>query len=64
MNAAMADFRADGVDAEYAHVEARWNSAASEVQSIIRLVKTVLVRNDESAATASTAARNAVQSIG
>ncbi|MFC8039241.1 hypothetical protein ACFUOZ_07790, partial [Paenarthrobacter sp. NPDC057355] len=58
------DFRADGVDTEYQAVETRWNTAADEVKAIITLVRTTLGQNDETATTAATSARNAVQSIG
>ncbi len=64
VNAAMADFLADGVSDEYRVVEQRWNTAATEVQQIITLVRTTMARNDESATTALTQARTAVQSIG
>ncbi|MFJ4029459.1 pore-forming ESAT-6 family protein [Paenarthrobacter sp. NPDC089989] len=64
VNHAMADFRADGVDAEYQAVEARWTSAASEVRAIVALVRSTLAQTDETATTAATAARNAVQGIG
>ncbi|MFF2317389.1 pore-forming ESAT-6 family protein [Arthrobacter sp. NPDC058097] len=64
VNQAMSDFRADGVDAEYQAVEARWGSAAAEVKAIIALVCSTLGLNDETATTASTSARNAVQGIG
>lgn len=61
---AMADFQADGVSDEYAHVEQRWRNAASEVRQIIHLVKQTMVRNDETASTALSRARSAVQGIG
>ncbi|MFJ4030377.1 pore-forming ESAT-6 family protein [Paenarthrobacter sp. NPDC089989] len=64
VNHAMADFRADGVDAEYQAVENRWTSAASEVRSIVALVRSTLARTDDTATTAVSAARNAVQGIG
>ncbi|MFE4196438.1 pore-forming ESAT-6 family protein [Paenarthrobacter sp. NPDC056912] len=64
VNQAMADFRADGVDAEYQAVETRWGAAAAEVRGIIALVRTTLAQNDDTATTAATSARNAVQSIG
>ena len=64
VNAAMADFLADGVSDEYRVVEQRWTTAATEVQQIITLVRTTMTRNDESATTALTQARTAVQSIG
>ncbi|MPZ64125.1 MAG: hypothetical protein GEU83_00890 [Pseudonocardiaceae bacterium] len=64
VNAAMADFQADGVSEEYRTVEQRWNTAATEVRQIIDLVKTTMTRNDESAGTALSRAQSAVQSIG
>ncbi|MFJ4169711.1 pore-forming ESAT-6 family protein [Paenarthrobacter sp. NPDC089714] len=64
VNHAMADFRADGVDAEYQAVEARWTSAASEVRAIVALVRSTLAQTDDTATTAVSAARNAVQGIG
>lgn len=62
--AAMSDFQADGVSDEYAVVEQRWHRAAGEVRQIIDLVKTTLLQNDDSATTAQTRARSAVQAIG
>lgn len=62
--AAMADFEADGVSEEYRTVEQRWNTAATEVRQIIDLVKTTMLRNDETASTALARARSAVQAIG
>lgn len=64
VRAAMADFQADGVSAEYEAVEQRWNRAANEVQQIIALVRTTLSRNDETASSTLSRARSAVQSIG
>jgi len=64
VNTAMSDFTADGVSDDYAVVEQRWNSAATEVQQIIALVKTTMTRNDETATTALSQARTAVQGIG
>lgn len=61
---AMADFRADGVDAEYQAVESRWSAAAQETQAIIALVRSTLGLNDETATAAINSARNAVQGIG
>ena len=62
--AAMADFQADGVSEEYRTVEDRWNRAANEVRQIIDLVKTTMVRNDETAGSTLARARAAVQGIG
>ncbi|GDY33665.1 pore-forming ESAT-6 family protein [Gandjariella thermophila] len=64
VNAAMADFQADGVSEEYRSVEQRWHRAANEVRQIIQLVKTTMARNDETAASTLSQARSAVQSIG
>lgn len=64
VNAAMSDFQADGASEEYRTVEARWNTAATEVRQIIDLVKTTMIRNDETAGTTLSRARAAVQSIG
>ena len=62
--AAMGDFLADGVDEEYRAVEQRWQNAAAEVQQIITLVRTTMAQNDETAGTALSRARAAVQGIG
>lgn len=62
--AAMADFTADGVSDDYAHVEQRWNSAATEVRQIINLVKQTMTLNDETANKTLSQARSAVQGIG
>jgi uncharacterized protein YukE len=64
VNAAMADFQADGVSDDYQVVEQRWHSAATEVQNIITLVRTTLLKNDETATTTLSRARAAVQGIG
>lgn len=64
VNAAMADFNADGVSEDYRAVETRWNNAANEVRQIIDLVKTTMARNDETAGSTLSRARSAVQSIG
>ena len=62
--AAMGDFMADGVDEEYRAVEQRWQNAAAEVQQIITLVRTTMTRNDDTAGTALSRARAAVNGIG
>jgi hypothetical protein len=61
---AMADFQADGVSDEYATVERRWHSAASEVKAIIHLVRTTMSRNDETAGATLSKAKAAVGGIG
>jgi len=62
--AAMSDFQADGVSDDYQNVERRWNSAATEVRTIINLLKTTMTQNDQTAGTTLTNAGNAVASIG
>jgi len=64
VQSAMSDFQADGVSDQYASVEQRWHSAAGEVQAIIGLVRTTMIRNDDTASSTSGKARNAVASIG
>ncbi len=64
VNTAMADFQADGVSDDYQVVEQRWHSAATEVQNIITLVRSTLLKNDETATTTLSRARAAVQGIG
>lgn len=61
---AMADFQADGVSEDYMHVEQRWKSAATEVRQIINLLKQTMTSNDETANSALSRARSAVQGIG
>ena len=60
---AMADFEADGVSDQYAGKEQRWNAAASEVRSIIALVRGTLEQNDATAQSALSRARSAVDLI-
>jgi len=64
VQSAMSDFQADGVSDQYASVEQRWHSAAGEVQAIIGLVRTTMIRNDDTASSTLGKARNAVASIG
>jgi uncharacterized protein YukE len=63
VKAAMADFLADGVSEQYHDKEVKWNSAASEVRSIISLVRTTLQRNDETAQSTLSRAKAAVDGI-
>lgn len=60
VKAAMANFKADGVDAEYHAKEMQWKSAAQEVRQIIALVKTLMGKNDSSATAAQSKAKSAV----
>jgi hypothetical protein len=64
VKAAMADFLADGVADQYHDKEVRWNTAASEVRTIITLIKTTLQQNDDTAQTTLSRARAAVDGIG
>ncbi|MCW2525649.1 MAG: hypothetical protein JWM76_509 [Pseudonocardiales bacterium] len=60
---AMSDFTADGVSDDYHGKETQWHGAANEVQGIIDLLKGTLVKNDDTAGTAQTAAKNAVNNM-
>ena len=64
VNAAMADFQADGVSEDYQAVEMRFKNAANETRNIIRLIKETLNLNDQTASSAGSRARSAVQNIG
>lgn len=64
VKAAMTQFQADGVSDDYQGKEQRWNVAASEVRSIIRLVRQSLEQNDATAQQTLSRARSAVDSIG
>lgn len=63
VKAAMANFTADGVSDEYHGKELQWKSAATEVRSIITLVKTLLTKNDDSATQAQAKAKSAVANM-
>ncbi len=64
VKAAMADFTADGVSDEYHGKELQWKSAATEVRSIITLLKSVLNENDGTAQATLARAKSAVGGIG
>ena len=64
VKAAMADYVADGASEEYHAKEQQWNTVAGEVRGIIRTLRQSLGQNDETASSALTKARNAVNSIG
>ncbi|UGY93031.1 pore-forming ESAT-6 family protein [Streptomyces gobiensis] len=64
VKAAMADFQADGVSEQYHGAEQRWNKSASEVRSIINLLKSTLEKNDGTAQAALKRAKAAVDGIG
>jgi hypothetical protein len=64
VQAAMADYAAEGVSEDYRAKEVRWKNAAGEVRGIIQTLRSSLERNDESAQEALRKARAAVESIG
>ena len=64
VQAAMADYTAEGVSEDYRAKELRWKNAAGEVRGIIQTLRSSLERNDESAQDALRKARSAVESIG
>jgi argininosuccinate lyase len=64
VKAAHADYQADGVSDAYIAVEARWTRVAGEVKGIIHTLRTSLERNDETAQTAISKAKAAVDAIG
>ncbi|WP_341393873.1 pore-forming ESAT-6 family protein [Arthrobacter sp. G119Y2] len=64
VNSAMSDFQADGVSEDYQAVENRFRNAANETRNIIALVKQTLNLNDQTASSAGSRARGAVQNIG
>lgn len=64
VQAAMADYAAEGVSEDYRAKEVRWKNAAGEVRGIIQTLRSSLERNDESAQDALRKARSAVESIG
>ncbi|MGW5343774.1 pore-forming ESAT-6 family protein [Streptomyces sp. HUAS TT3] len=64
VKAAMSDFEADGVSAEYHAKEQRWKNASEEVKNIIRLLRSTLEKNDATARQTQTRAKAAVDNIG
>ncbi|MCA6095442.1 pore-forming ESAT-6 family protein [Streptomyces cinnamoneus] len=64
VKAAMADFKADGVDEQYHGVEMRWNKAATEVRQIITLLRSTMEKNDGTAKSTLAKAKAAVDAIG
>ncbi|MEV0415033.1 MULTISPECIES: pore-forming ESAT-6 family protein [unclassified Streptomyces] len=64
VKAAMADFKADGVDGEYHAKEQRWKNASEEVKNIIRLLRSTLDKNDGTARQTLARAKAAVDGIG
>ncbi|MDG4856787.1 pore-forming ESAT-6 family protein [Streptomyces sp. T-3] len=64
VKAAMAEFQADGVSEEYHGKEVRWNKAANEVREIIKLVRSTMEKNDETARSTLARAKAAVDNIG
>ncbi|MFC7306830.1 pore-forming ESAT-6 family protein [Streptomyces monticola] len=64
VKAAMTEFQADGVSEEYHGKEVRWNKAANEVREIIRLVRSTMEQNDNTAQSTLSRAKSAVDNIG
>lgn len=64
VQAAMADYAADGVSEDYRNKEQRWRAAADEVRNIIHTLRNSLERNDDAAQDALRRARAAVEAIG
>jgi hypothetical protein len=64
VKAAMADYEASGVSADYHGKEQRWNTVAGEVRTIIRTLRTSLERNDATAQDSLQRAKSAVDNIG
>ncbi|QQM68257.1 pore-forming ESAT-6 family protein [Actinomyces weissii] len=61
---AMSQYQADGVSDEYQAKEARWNKAATEVRNIITTLRSSMQNTDETASTALTQAKSAVDQMG
>ena len=57
---AMSDYQADGVSAEYAHLEHQWNAAGRQVREVIGAIRQSLAENDDVAARALSTARSAI----
>lgn len=64
VQAAMADYLAEGVSEQYRAKEVRWHNAAGEVRGIIQSLRSSLERNDETAQESLRKARAAMDSIG
>lgn len=64
VKAAMADYQATGVSEDYAGKEARWNTVAGEVRTIIRTLRGALEKNDATAQDTLKKAKAAVDAIG
>ncbi|MDO5084572.1 hypothetical protein EII34_05365 [Arachnia propionica] len=55
---AMAEYQADGVSEEYAHLERQWNDSGHEVRQTISLMRQSLSDNDDIAVRAGSTARS------
>ena len=64
VNAAMANYDAEGISEAYAAKEARWHQVGAEVKSIIHTLRSALTSNDETAAQAMQRAQAAVDQVG
>ncbi|SDI95712.1 hypothetical protein SAMN05444157_0984 [Frankineae bacterium MT45] len=63
VQAAMADFQADGVSDLYQAKELQWRRAATQTRQIVTLLRTTMQRNDATAAQTIARAKTAVESI-
>ncbi|SOD70519.1 hypothetical protein SAMN05892883_0210 [Jatrophihabitans sp. GAS493] len=63
VQAAMADFQADGVSELYQGKELQWRRAAAQTRQIVSLLRTTMQRNDTTAAQTIAQAKIAVESI-
>lgn len=60
---ALSDFEAQDVSADYSAKERAWATAATETLTIIRLLRTTMAGNDDTASQTVTRARSAVAGI-
>ncbi|MDO5065939.1 MAG: hypothetical protein Q4D96_01500 [Propionibacteriaceae bacterium] len=58
VKAAMAEYYADGVSDDYAHLERKWNDSGRQVREIIALMRQSLSDNDDIAVRAGSTARS------
>lgn len=61
---ALADFKMTAADDEYRKVESRWKNASSETREIIRLVRTTIGHNTQTATQTVSKTRSAIANIG
>lgn len=61
---ALADFRMTAADDEYRKVETRWKNASTETREIIRLVRSTIGKNTQTAGQIVQKTRGAIANIG